>query len=96
MTFDPEFSPRVTRDGKEYHFFSKQCLDQLGSATSAGKRGDPCTIVIFGVLGDLIRRKLLPALYKRFSSRGVADFQDKLLSAMRFEFGGHHEKKTVK
>ena len=32
------------------------------------------------------------ALYERFSSRGQADFAEKLLSAMRFEFGGHHEK----
>jgi 6-phosphogluconate dehydrogenase len=35
---------------------------------------------------------LTTALYERFSSRGDADFQDKLLSAMRFEFGGHQEK----
>ncbi len=35
---------------------------------------------------------LTTALYERFSSRGDADFQDKLLSAMRFEFGGHMEK----
>ena len=35
---------------------------------------------------------LTAALYERFSSRGEADFQDKLLSAMRFEFGGHLEK----
>jgi len=35
---------------------------------------------------------LTTALYQRFSSRGEADFADKLLSAMRFEFGGHHEK----
>jgi 6-phosphogluconate dehydrogenase len=35
---------------------------------------------------------LTTALYERFSSRGDADFQDKLLSAMRFEFGGHLEK----
>ena len=34
---------------------------------------------------------LTTALYERFSSRGDADFQDKLLSAMRFEFGGHLE-----
>ncbi|MCH5373241.1 MAG: decarboxylating 6-phosphogluconate dehydrogenase [Planctomycetes bacterium] len=32
------------------------------------------------------------ALYERFSSRGDDEFQDKLLSAMRFEFGGHLEK----
>ena len=36
---------------------------------------------------------LTTALYARFSSRGESDFQDKLLSAMRFEFGGHVEKK---
>ena len=35
---------------------------------------------------------LSSALYERFSSRGEADFADKLLSAMRFEFGGHREK----
>ena len=32
---------------------------------------------------------LSSALYERFSSRGEADFADKLLSAMRYEFGGH-------
>ena len=35
---------------------------------------------------------LTTALYERFSSRGEAEFQDKLLSAMRYEFGGHIEK----
>jgi len=35
---------------------------------------------------------LTTALYERFSSRGEADFQNKLLSAMRFQFGGHVEK----
>ncbi len=35
---------------------------------------------------------LTTALYERFSSRGEADFQDKVLSAMRFQFGGHVEK----
>jgi 6-phosphogluconate dehydrogenase len=35
---------------------------------------------------------LSSALYERFSSRGAADFADKLLSAMRYEFGGHVEK----
>jgi 6-phosphogluconate dehydrogenase len=37
---------------------------------------------------------LSAALYQRFSSRGEEDFADKLLSAMRFEFGGHLEKKS--
>ena len=35
---------------------------------------------------------LSTALYERFSSRGEASFGDKLLSAMRYEFGGHVEK----
>lgn len=35
---------------------------------------------------------LTTALYERFTSRGDADFADKLLSAMRYEFGGHLEK----
>jgi len=34
---------------------------------------------------------LAAALFERFSSRGEADFQNRLLSAMRFEFGGHAE-----
>jgi 6-phosphogluconate dehydrogenase len=37
---------------------------------------------------------LTAALYERFSSRGAADFADKMLSAMRYEFGGHVEKKS--
>ena len=36
---------------------------------------------------------LTAALYERFGSRGEADFANRILSAMRFQFGGHHEKK---
>ena len=39
---------------------------------------------------------LSAALYQRFSSRGDADYQDKLLSAMRLGFGGHLEKPSAK
>jgi 6-phosphogluconate dehydrogenase len=39
---------------------------------------------------------LSTALYQRFTSRGEADYQDKLLSAMRFGFGGHLEKGPAK
>src|SRR5438309_51560 len=35
---------------------------------------------------------LSAALYQRFSSRGEAEFQNRVLSAMRFQFGGHVEK----
>jgi len=37
---------------------------------------------------------LSTALFERFSSRGASDFADKCLSAMRYEFGGHEEKKS--
>jgi 6-phosphogluconate dehydrogenase len=37
---------------------------------------------------------LTTALYERFSSRGEADYQNKLLSAMRYQFGGHIEKSS--
>ena len=37
---------------------------------------------------------LTTALYQRFSSRGEADFADKVLSAMRHAFGGHEEKRS--
>jgi len=37
-------------------------------------------------------RLLTTALYDRFSSRGESEFADRVLSAMRFGFGGHHEK----
>jgi len=38
---------------------------------------------------------LAAALFERFSSRGEAEFQDRVLSAMRFGFGGHLEKKAA-
>ncbi len=37
---------------------------------------------------------LAAALFGRFSSRGEAEFANKIMSAQRFEFGGHHEKKA--
>jgi 6-phosphogluconate dehydrogenase len=39
---------------------------------------------------------LTSALFERFSSRGETEFADKLLSAMRYQFGGHLEKKAEK
>ncbi len=39
---------------------------------------------------------LTASLFERFSSRGEADFANKVISAMRFEFGGHHEKPAKK
>lgn len=37
---------------------------------------------------------LTASLYQRFSSRGEAVFANKLISAMRYELGGHVEKKA--
>ena len=46
-----------------------------------------------GMLPGLHRAHVLAAaLFQRFSSRGEAGFQDRLLSAMRFQFGGHKER----
>jgi 6-phosphogluconate dehydrogenase len=39
---------------------------------------------------------LSAALYERFGSRGEADFADKMLSALRYEFGGHQEQDSTK
>ena len=39
--------------------------------------------------------QLAAALFARFSSLGQADFQNRVLSAMRMEFGGHIEKKSA-
>ena len=49
--------------------------------------------VVASWLLDLIAAALATdPMLERFASRGEADFQDRLLSAMRFEFGGHVEK----
>jgi 6-phosphogluconate dehydrogenase len=36
---------------------------------------------------------LAASLFQRFESRGLAEFQNRVLSALRFELGGHVEKK---
>jgi 6-phosphogluconate dehydrogenase (decarboxylating) len=45
-----------------------------------------------GRMGANMVRRLLKNGHERFSSRGEADYADRLLSAMRFGFGGHLEK----
>jgi 6-phosphogluconate dehydrogenase len=47
--------------------------------------------ILAGVEEGVPAPVLTTALYERFESRGEADYADKLLSAMRFQFGGHHE-----
>jgi 6-phosphogluconate dehydrogenase len=49
--------------------------------------------IIAGIESGVPAPVLTESLYERFSSRGEADFASKILSAMRFQFGGHVEKK---
>ena len=52
---------------------------------------------ITGAIDEGVPAQVLSAaLYERFSSRGEADYADKLLSAMRYQFGGHLEKAPEK
>jgi len=52
---------------------------------------------IQAAIGEGVPTPVLSAsLYQRFTSRGEADYQNKLLSAMRYAFGGHLEKSTAK
>jgi 6-phosphogluconate dehydrogenase len=50
--------------------------------------------IIAGIESGAPSPVLTEALYERFTSRGEFDFASKLLSAMRFQFGGHLEKKS--
>src|ERR1700726_2076644 len=50
--------------------------------------------IIAGIESGAPASVLTEALYERFSSRGEGEFAAKLLSAMRFQFGGHAEKKA--
>jgi len=65
-------------------------LEQFGGRVSDSGEGRWTVLAAVdeGTPADVISA----ALFARFSSRGNADFQNKLLSAMRFEFGGHLEK----
>ncbi|HEY1925678.1 MAG TPA: decarboxylating 6-phosphogluconate dehydrogenase [Candidatus Acidoferrum sp.] len=50
--------------------------------------------IIAGIESGAPSPVLTEALYERFTSRGESDFASKLLSALRFQFGGHLEKKS--
>jgi 6-phosphogluconate dehydrogenase len=50
--------------------------------------------IIAGIESGAPAPVLTDALYERFTSRGESDFASKILSAMRFQFGGHLEKKS--
>jgi 6-phosphogluconate dehydrogenase len=71
-------------------------LDDPGLAKFAGRVSDSGEgrWTIHAAVDEAVPAPMLTAaLYQRFTSRGEADFADKILSAMRFAFGGHLEKK---
>jgi 6-phosphogluconate dehydrogenase len=71
-------------------------LDDPGLAGFSGRVSDSGEgrWTIHAAVDEAVPAQVLTAaLYQRFSSRGEADFADKILSAMRFAFGGHLEKK---
>jgi 6-phosphogluconate dehydrogenase len=71
-------------------------LDDPGLAKFAGRVSDSGEgrWTIHAAIDEAVPAPVLSAaLYQRFTSRGEADFADKILSAMRFAFGGHLEKK---
>jgi 6-phosphogluconate dehydrogenase len=66
--------------------------------TAAALQADPTLSNFAGRVSDSGegRWTITSALYERFESRGEAAFADKLLSAMRYQFGGHLEKAAEK
>ena len=62
------------------------------AAPSASERSFAQQIALS--IGPVPAHVLTTALYERFASRGDSDYADKLLSALRFQFGGHKEKPT--
>jgi 6-phosphogluconate dehydrogenase len=72
-------------------------LDQPTLENFSGRvsdSGEGRWTIIAGIESGAPAPVLTESLYERFSSRGESDFASKLLSAMRFQFGGHVEKKA--
>jgi 6-phosphogluconate dehydrogenase len=76
--------------------------DSLASSTDLGEFAGRVSDsgegrwTVAAALGEAVPVPVLSAaLYSRFSSRGEADFANRVLSAMRFAFGGHEEKHSA-
>ena len=72
-------------------------LDQPNLEKFSGRvsdSGEGRWTIIAGVESGAPASVLTEALYQRFTTRGEADFASKVLSAMRYQFGGHVEKKS--
>jgi 6-phosphogluconate dehydrogenase len=68
-------------------------LEEFGGRVSDS--GEGRWTVLAAVEEGVPASVLTTALYERFSSRGEADFADRILSAMRLEFGGHAEQRPA-
>jgi 6-phosphogluconate dehydrogenase len=68
--------------------------DLKGFAGRVSDSGEGRWTILAAVEEGAPAHVLSAALYDRFTSRGEAEFADKVLSALRFQFGGHHEKKA--
>jgi len=68
-------------------------LDEFSGKVSDS--GEGRWTVLAAIESGVPAHVLTASLYERFDSRGEADFQNRVLSAMRFAFGGHLEKKGV-
>ncbi len=77
-----DLTARALLDSPELSEFSGQVSDS----------GEGRWTIMAGIESSAPAPVLSAALYERFSSRGEDDFADKLLSAMRYQFGGHKEK----
>ncbi|MGO8959206.1 MAG: phosphogluconate dehydrogenase (NAD(+)-dependent, decarboxylating) [Streptosporangiaceae bacterium] len=73
-------------------FASSPDLDDFAGRVSDS--GEGRWTVLAAVEEGVPASVITAALYERFESRGLGDFTDKVLSAMRYEFGGHAEKKA--
>jgi 6-phosphogluconate dehydrogenase len=72
-------------------------LDQPGLEKFSGRvsdSGEGRWTILAAIESTAPAPVLTNALYQRFVSRGEGDFEGKVLSAMRFQFGGHVEKKS--
>lgn len=89
------------RDGSAFldSYTAAALLDSPDLAKFAGRVSDSGEgrWTIAAAIDESIPAPVLSAaLYERFSSRGEADFGDKVLSALRYQFGGHEEKAAPK
>ena len=85
---------RLMKDGHECVVFDQNAdaVKQPAAEGAVGASDEADFISKLSLPRAVWMMVLTTALYSRFNSRGKAAFNDKLLSAMSFEFGGHYEK----